>query len=265
MKFNLQLSYFIYVKFYKGFMPTVCFIFFLWYKLYFQIRSWSSGKQRKYRLPSKFADKDVLPKLSFLPEERSTCSGKPRSPSPPVRRSISTDRGALMRSRGKPDTTDNRLMKLQFPTKASVYKSFATITEIQSTETNKKGCSGSQDNIHDASIRLQKVKPRKFLSENEEEQFKQALNVRQGGIRKSKADSIVKAKCQLPAKVQKSDIAVNLLSDVNAGGAREELQKSDFLEPENEQRFPKPLTRGNFKAKKFHQDFLRNSQYVESR
>lgn len=245
-------------------MRAVCFIFFVWYKLYFQIRSYSSGKQRKYRLPSKFTDKDVMPKLSFLPEERSACSGKPRSPSPPVRRSISTDRGALMRSRGKLDTTDNRSMKLQFPPKASINKSFATILEIQSSETNKKGCTDIQDNIYDASSRLQKVKPRKFLSENEEDQYKQALNVRQGGVRKSKADSMVKAKHQLTAKVQKSDFAVNFLSDVNTG-AREDLQKSDFSEPENEQKFAKPLTRGNFKAKKFHQDFSRNSQYVESR
>lgn len=230
-----------------------------------EIRSCSSSKQRKYRLPSKFTDKDVLPKLSFLPEERSTCSGKPRSPSPPVRRSISTDRGALMRSRGKLDTTDNRLMKLQFPPKASINKSFATILEIQSTETNKKGCSGLQDNINDAASRPQKVKPRKFQSENEEDQFKQALNVRQGGVRKSKVDSMVKAKHQLPAKVQKSDFAVKFLSDVNLGEAREELQKSDFSEPENEPKSAKPLTRGNFKAKKFHQDFLRNSHYVESR
>uniref|UniRef100_A0A165YY10 Kinesin motor domain-containing protein n=1 Tax=Daucus carota subsp. sativus TaxID=79200 RepID=A0A165YY10_DAUCS len=230
----------------------------------FRIRSCSTGKQRKYRLPSKFTDKDVLPKLSFLPEERSTCSGKPRSPSPPVRRSISTDRGALMRSRGKPDTTDNRLMKLQFPPKASVNKSFATILEIQSSETTRKGGSGSQENISDASSKFQKVKPRKFLSENEKDQFKQALNVKQGGIRKSKADGMEKVKHQLPAKVQKSDIAVNFLSDLNTGGTREEFQKSDS-EPENEQRFPKPLTRGKFKAKKFRQDFIRNSQYVESR
>ncbi|KAK1404927.1 kinesin-like protein KIN-14F [Heracleum sosnowskyi] len=230
-----------------------------------EIRSCSSGKQRKYRLPSKFTDKDILPKLSFLPEERSTCSGKPRSPSPPIRRSISTDRGALMRSRGKLDTTDNRLMKLQFPPKASINKSFATILDIQSTETNKKGCSGIQDNIYDASSRLQKVKPRKFLTENEEDQFKQALNVRQGGVRKSKADSMAKAKHQLPAKVQKSDFAVNFLSVVNSGGARQEIPKSDFSEPENEQKFAKPLTRGNIKAKKFHQDFSRDSQYLESR
>ncbi|KAL8131824.1 hypothetical protein AgCh_007661 [Apium graveolens] len=226
-----------------------------------EIRSCSSGKQRKYRLPSKFTDKDVLPKLSFLPEERSTCSGNPRSPSPPVRRSISTDRGALMRSRGKLDITD-RSMKLQFPPKVSTNKSFATILEIQSNETSRKGCSGVQDSNSDASSRLQKVKPRKFLSENEEDQFKQALNV--SGIRKSKADSMVKANHQLH-KVQKSDFAVNFLSDVNTGGAREDLQKSDFSEPENEQKFAKPLTRGNFKPKKFHRDFLRNSQYVESR
>lgn len=245
-------------------MPKGCLLYFLSYKLYFQIRSCSTGKQRKYRLPSKFTDKDVLPKLSFLPEERSTCSGKPRSPSPPVRRSISTDRGALMRSRGKPDTTDNRLMKLQFPPKASVNKSFATILEIQSSETTRKGGSGSQENISDASSKFQKVKPRKFLSENEKDQFKQALNVKQGGIRKSKADGMEKVKHQLPAKVQKSDIAVNFLSDLNTGGTREEFQKSDS-EPENEQRFPKPLTRGKFKAKKFRQDFIRNSQYVESR
>lgn len=225
----------------------------------FEVRSCSSGKQRKYRLPSKFTDKDVVPKMSFLVEERPVGSGKPRSPSPPVRRSISTDRGALMRSRVKPDTIDNpSVMKLQFLARASVNKSVATIPVIPSIEINRKGYSGSQDNIYDAFSGLQKDKPRKIRSENEEDQFKQVLNVRQGGIRKSKPESKVKAKHQLPAKV-------NLLSDGDIGGAMEETRKNDFSEPENELGLVQSPTHGNLRAKKLHRNFSRNFPYVETR
>lgn len=197
--------------------------------------------------------------MSFLAEERSLGSGKPRSPSPPVRRSISTDRGALMRSRVKPDTIDNpSVMKLQFLARAAVNKSVATIPVIPSIETNRKGYSGSQDNIYDAFSGLQKVKPRKIHSENEEDQFKQVLNVRQGGIRKSKPESKVKAKHQLPAKV-------NLLSDGDIGGTMEETRKNDFSEPENEHGLVQSPTHGNLRAKKLHRNFSRNSQYAETR
>ena len=48
--------------------------------------------------------------MRLLGEERSTSSssGNPRSPSPPVRRSISTDRGALLRSKVKTETNENQ-------------------------------------------------------------------------------------------------------------------------------------------------------------
>ncbi|KAG6607732.1 Kinesin-like protein KIN-14F, partial [Cucurbita argyrosperma subsp. sororia] len=73
-------------------------------------RSCSSGKQRRSRFPSTLTEKDAI-KMRLLGEERSTTSsssGNPRSPSPPVRRSISTDRGALLRSKVKTETNENQ-------------------------------------------------------------------------------------------------------------------------------------------------------------
>lgn len=207
-----------------------------------EARSCSSGKQRRSRLPSKFSDKDVIPKMPFLTEERLVNnSSKPRSPSPPVRRSMSTDRGALIKSRVKPETTDNLpITKLHFPTRVSVNKSVATMPVIPSIESNGGGFLAprdvpKQENISDAFFSFQRAISKKIHPEHEEEQFKQALNVRQGGIRKSKPESKVKAKNQLPTKIQKPDVAVTLLADIDTGGKMEEARKSDFSEPENEQ------------------------------
>ncbi|KAF5949615.1 hypothetical protein HYC85_011608 [Camellia sinensis] len=152
-------------------------------------------KQRRSRLPSKFSDKDVIPKMPFLTEERLVNnSSKPRSPSPPVRRSMSTDRGALIKSRVKPETTDNLpITKLHFPTRVSVNKSVATMPVIPSIESNGGGFLAprdvpKQENISDAFFSFQRAISKKIHPEHEEEQFKQALNVRQGGIRKSKPE-----------------------------------------------------------------------------
>nr|KYP60952.1 Kinesin-4 [Cajanus cajan] len=58
-------------------------------------RSCSSGKQRRSRFPSTFMDKDSMPKMSLLSDEKLVSSVKGRSPSPPVRRSLSNDRGKV--------------------------------------------------------------------------------------------------------------------------------------------------------------------------
>lgn len=208
--------------------------------------------------------------MPFLAEERLVNSGKPRSPSPPVRRSISTDRGALMRSRVKPDPTDHTpISKLQLPPRASINKSIATMPVIPPVDNNARGLLGSQqapkqENISEAFLSFQRSISKKVNVEHEEEQFKQALNVRQGGIRKSKPESKVKAKSQLPTRIPKSDTGVTLLSEVDTGAKMEEARKSDFSEPENESGLNVSPVYSTLSVKK-PQRTTRNSQTVETR
>lgn len=232
-----------------------------------EVRSCSSGKQRRPRVPSKFTDKDVVPKMPFLAEERSVGSIKPRSPSPPIRRSTSTDRGSLIRSRVRHDTLDTLpVMKQVFPSSISASKSVTNIAAITPSAANKRLYPGSQepikqDNVSDLFNGLQRATTRKVHLEKEDEQFKQALNVRQGGIRKSKPESKVRSKHQLPAKNQKSDIA-ETLSDMD-NGKMLEAKKTDFSNPENE---PVQLpVCGTTRTHKLHRSFSRNSQHLEPR
>ncbi|KAF3943183.1 hypothetical protein CMV_030232 [Castanea mollissima] len=239
----------------------------------FEARSCSSGKQRRSRFPSAFADKEITPKVPFPADERLASSGKPRSPSPPIRRSLSTDRGSVFRSRIKSDTLDNQpIAKVPFPARVSVNKSVAAMSMIPSTDSNSRAHIGShepakQDNIYDAFCGLQRVSTRKVYPEHEEEQFKQALNIRQGGIRKSKVDSKAKARThQMPARNQKSEVVTTLLSDMDVPGEKmeEAPRKSDFSEAENEHGlFESPLHA--LKMKKLRQNFSRNSQNLEPR
>uniref|UniRef100_A0A7N2M913 Kinesin KP1 n=1 Tax=Quercus lobata TaxID=97700 RepID=A0A7N2M913_QUELO len=238
----------------------------------FEARSCSSGKQRRSRFPSAFADKET-PKVPFPSDERLASSGKPRSPSPPIRRSLSTDRGSVFRSRIKSDTLDNQpIAKVPFPARVSVNKSVAAMSMIPSTDSNSRAHIGShepakQDNIYDAFCGLQRVSTRKFYPEHEEEQFKQALNIRQGGIRKSKVDSKAKARThQMPARNQKSDVVTTLLSDMDVPGEKmeEAPRKSDFSELENEHGLVESPLHA-LKMKKLRQNFSRNSQNLEPR
>lgn len=118
--------------------------------------------------------------------------------------------------------------------------------------------------LPDAFNSLHRVTVRKVQPDNEEEQFKQALNVRQGGIRKTKPETKVKIRQQSSAKVQKSVAAEALLSDVRMGKMMEP-QKPELSDPENEQGpFGLPAC-GATRAKKLHRSFSRNSQNVEPR
>lgn len=240
----------------------------------FEARSCSSGKQRRSRFPSAFADKEITPKIPFLAEERLLGSGKPRSPSPPVRRSMSTDRGSVIKSKVKIDTTDNQLIaKVPFPARVSVNKSVAAMPMMPSTDSNSRVYIGSQepakpDNISVALFSLQKVSTRKVYPEHEEEKFKQALNARQGGIRKGKAESKAKAKHnQFPTRIQKSEVMTTLLPDVDTSGEKmeEAPRKSDFSELENEQGLAGSPVHCPMKVKKLRQNFSRISQNLEPR
>ncbi|XWS51691.1 hypothetical protein CRYUN_Cryun11dG0005200 [Craigia yunnanensis] len=237
-----------------------------------EARSSSSGKQRRSIFTSALTDKEMLPKMPILAEERLASALKARSPSPPVRRSLSTDRGASFRNKIKADTVDNQpVSKVPFPGRVPVNKSFATTTVIPSTDSNSSRVHTSfqepakQDNISDAFYNLHKLCIKKAHSEHEDEQLRQALNVRQGGIRKSKAESKAKIKHQLPARLQKTDVAMTLLSEMDGGQKIEEPRKSDFSEPENEHSLVGSPVHGALKMKKLRQNFSRNSQNLEPR
>ncbi|KAJ6313809.1 hypothetical protein OIU78_017452 [Salix suchowensis] len=204
-------------------------------------------------------------------EEMLASSTKPRSPSPPVRRSISTDRGAHIRSRVKETVENQPVARVPFPARVPINKSIAAIPVIPSADNSSKGpYKGSQeavkqDNISNAFYNFQRVSTRKVYPEHDEEQFRQALNIRQGGIRKGKNESKVKAKFQLPAKFNKSDVGTTMLSHIYAGEKIEEPRKSDFSEPENEHLLPVSPTIGVLKVKKLQRNLSRNSQNLEPR
>ncbi|KAK9156423.1 hypothetical protein Sjap_003903 [Stephania japonica] len=199
-----------------------------------EVRSSSSGKQRRSRFPIGAMEKDPIPKLAFLTEESLMNNGRPRSPSPPVRRSISTDRGSAIKSRMRLDALDNQpAVKLQFPARAAVNKSATAIPVIPAGQNNSRQLTTKEENISDTLYNLQRNNWRRIHPENEEEQFKQVLNVRQGGIRKSRPEIKAKVKNQFPTRLQKSDAALALLSEAEAGKV-EEAPKNDFPERENE-------------------------------
>lgn len=221
-----------------------------------EVRSCSSGKQRRSRFPSKFTDKDYIPKMPLLAEEG--------SPSPPIRRSISTDRGAHIKGRTKPDTPENPpITKLQYPIRASVNRSLATLPNLPSTD-NKRGYLSSHDNFSEGLHNLPKANTRKANQEQEEEQFKQMFNGRQGGIGKLKLEhNQVKSKSQLPVKIHKSDLLRTVVSDIDAGETIEEGQRSDFSEPENEHVSTKSY--GPMGMKKLQRSSSRSSHNAEVR
>ncbi|KAM3396426.1 kinesin-like protein KIN-14F [Capsicum galapagoense] len=239
-----------------------------------EVRSCSSAKQRRSQFPSKFMDKDFVPKMPLLSEEKSAASAMRRSPSPPVRRSISTDRGAHIRSRIKPETTleNPPVTKLPFPARAAVTitKPVTNMPAIVSSDKTRGYQSlreqTRQENISDVLYSLQKMSNRK-IPEHDEEQFKQVLNVRQGAIRKSKNENKIKAKHhQLSTKIQiKSDVSVTLLSDGGHGGMIDDARRSDVSESENENGFVGSNISGTIKFGNGNlpRSFSRNSQNVE--
>ncbi|MED6223217.1 hypothetical protein PIB30_071832 [Stylosanthes scabra] len=230
----------------------------------------SSGKQTRSRLPSKFVDKDTMPKSLLLTEEKLvSSSGRGRSPSPPIRRSLSTDRGSVIKSKVKSDTTENQpILKNQFP--ARVNKSLAIMQMALSIDNNSKANVNSQEtskqdsNISETILNLQKISSRKVHQEQEEEQFKQVFSVlKQGVTKKSKADSKAKAKQhqqQIPFRIQKSDMETSGEKTAVAP------QKRDYFEPENDLRFMESAVHhGILNPKVIRQNMSRNCQNIGSR
>ncbi|KAI4306255.1 hypothetical protein L6164_029548 [Bauhinia variegata] len=240
-----------------------------------EARSCSSGKQRT-RFPSTVIDKDSMPKTPLPAQEKLASSGKGRSPSPPIRRSLSTDRGSVIRSKVKTDAADNQpVIKHLFPARVPENKSLAALPIAPSSENNSRAYMNSQDpvkqeNISEILVSLQKVNSKKVHQEREEEQFKQALSaVRQGGIRKIKADGKTKAKHhqQMPFRIQKSDMIPTLISDMDFSGERilEAPPKSDDSDPENDHGLIELSFHAALNLKKIGQNFARNSQNLEPR
>ncbi|XP_020238383.1 kinesin-like protein KIN-14F [Cajanus cajan] len=237
-----------------------------------EAKTCSSGKQRRSRFPSTFIEKDSMPKMSLVAEEKIVSSGKGRSPSPPVkRRSISTDRGSVIKSKVKSDTTDSQpILKHLFPTRVLVNKSLVTMPMVSSTDNNSRVNLHSHEqvkqNTSETLCNLQKVNSRKAHQEHEEEQFKQVA-VRQGGTRKNKADSKAKVKHhqQLPFRIQKPDMIPICDMDIGREMTMEAPRKNDFFEPENDVSFMESAVNGVVNVKKIHQNISRNSQNIGSR
>ena len=238
---------------------------------FFQSRSCSSGKQRRSRFPSTLMEKDSMPKMSFLTEEKLVSSVKGRSPSPPVRRSQSNDRGTVIKSKVKTETMDNQpILKHPFP---AANKSLVTMPVVASTDNNTRMYSQEtvkHENISETIFNLQKFNYKKVHQEHEEEQFKQALSaVRQGGIRKSKVESKAKVKPnQLsPFKIQKPDLTSPFIPDMEFASESnvETPPKNDYSEAENDLRFMESAVHGALNLKKIRQNFARNFQNLESR
>ncbi|KAK4420867.1 Kinesin-like protein KIN-14F [Sesamum alatum] len=219
------------------------------------------SKQRRSRFPT-LSDKDVMPKMPLLGEERSVASIQPRSPSPPVRRSTSTDRGAIVKTRIKSDALENPpFIKAPFPSSVSVNKSVANLPATVPSTMNQRLNRGSQDPpFPDVLNSLHRVTLRKAHPGNEDEQFKQALNIQQYGIRKTKPDSKVKTKHESSAKIQKSSGAETLLSDMDSG-KHLTSSKTDNSDPEIEHGPIRMPVYGATREKNLH----RNSQVVEPR
>ncbi|XP_039026959.1 kinesin-like protein KIN-14F [Hibiscus syriacus] len=99
-----------------------------------EARTASSAKQRRPKFTSALAGKEISAKV---PEERAARPGKPRSPTAPVRRYLSGDKGALTRNKVKFDVVENQpISKAVLPAKAHGTKSLAQVPEITSTDNN---------------------------------------------------------------------------------------------------------------------------------
>lgn len=157
-------------------------------------------------------------------------------------------------------------MKQVFPSSISANKSVTNIPAITPSAANTRLYPGSQepikqDNVSDLFNSLQRATTRKVHLEKEDEQFKQALNVRQGGIRKSKPENKVRTKHQFPATNQKSDI-IETLTDTDNGKILES-KRINFSNPGKEP--VQLLVCGTTRVHKLQRSFSRNSRHPEPR
>nr|AAK92458.3 kinesin-like protein heavy chain [Arabidopsis thaliana] len=173
----------------------------------YETRSCSTGKQRKSGFPSALRNREASPRMPNLAEERLNPS--------PSRRSLSTDRASTIKSRNKPDVTQNLpVSRTPFPARVPVVKSFSTVPLNPSAENNHRL---HTDNSSEAFQNHQKLSARKLFPEIEEEHIRHALHIRQGGVKKTRAESSkAKAKQPSPARFQKLDVGISLRSDADS-------------------------------------------------
>ncbi|VVB04903.1 unnamed protein product [Arabis nemorensis] len=180
----------------------------------YEIRSCSTGKQRKSGFPSALRNREASPKMPNVAEERLN----PRSPSPPSRRSLSTDRGSSIKSRNKPDATTQNLpvSRTPFPARVQVAKSFSTVPLNPSAENRLR--IDPRDNNSETLQNHHKFSARKLFPEIEEQHMRHALNIREGSVKKTKAESskAKQAKQPSPARFQKLDVGISLRSEVDS-------------------------------------------------
>ncbi|OMP06952.1 hypothetical protein COLO4_07749 [Corchorus olitorius] len=96
-----------------------------------------SAKQRRSKISSAHTGKEISPKMASVPEERPVRSAKPKSPTPPVRRYLSSDKGASTRNKVKFDVVETQpISKVILPAKPHTTKSLAPVPETPSTDNN---------------------------------------------------------------------------------------------------------------------------------
>ncbi|KAK8623083.1 hypothetical protein V6N13_117976 [Hibiscus sabdariffa] len=99
-----------------------------------EARTVSSAKQRRPKFSSALIGKEISAKVT---EERAARPGKPKSPTAPLRRYLSGDKGASTRNKVKFDVVENQPMsKAVLPGKAHCTKSLTSVPEITSTDNN---------------------------------------------------------------------------------------------------------------------------------
>lgn len=106
-----------------------------------QISSSSSGKQKKPHSGHTFinkesiSNKDLSSRSPLSAIHSSMTSKKIRSPSPPIRRSISTDRASIIKTKSRLHTTSRiPIQRLQLP--EPIYVGRAENNELSETEMN---------------------------------------------------------------------------------------------------------------------------------
>ncbi|EFH51941.1 hypothetical protein ARALYDRAFT_484877 [Arabidopsis lyrata subsp. lyrata] len=173
----------------------------------YETRSCSTGKQRKSGFPSALRNREASPRMPNLAEERLNPS--------PSRRSLSTDRASAIKSRNKPDVTQNLpVSRTPFPARVPVAKSFSTVPLNPSAENNPRH---QTDNTSETFHNHQKLSARKLFPEIEEEHIRHAIHIRQGGVKKTRAESSkAKAKQPSPARFQKLDVGISLRSEADS-------------------------------------------------
>ncbi|KAM0943058.1 putative minus-end-directed kinesin ATPase [Dioscorea sansibarensis] len=193
-----------------------------------ELRSCSSGKQRRPRYPHPSSEKELVSKSSFSTGDSYSNSRKTRSPSP-ARRSASTDRASIIKSKPKIESISERpILRPQFPEKVPTVRSTVIVPTV----------------IKNVSLSTTYWEQQQIV----DEQFKPSISLPQWGIRKHRTES---------KGVEKHDIGIRMKA--------ENPNKNDLSQTENECDHADAALHGSPKFKKIHRHMRRNSQNIEPR